>query len=297
MSIHSLPSDADLERLLEEIEIAQYEDFFGALPPEVGERLGMEIHRDRGALRLTAAGYDHPMFNRVMGIGLDPENAAAGMEAVLARAAAHYDAVGVRRWMLQLLPHVEPEEFHETARRLGVIRLRGWAKHLGSTDREATARSELRVVHLGGEGSEGERSDAALADTWAEILVQNFGFPPPFVPWLRALHGRQRWRLYLALDEETPVATGALYLSETDAGLIGQLTFGSTLPEHRRRGAQSALVARRLEDARAAGARWVVSETDEERPERPNPSTRNLVRLGLPVTYVRANWGPPKPEG
>jgi len=56
-------------------------------------------------------------------------------------------------------------------------------------------------------------------------------------------------------------------------------------------------VARRVADARTAGAPWVVCETDEERPERPNPSTRNLVRLGVPVAYVRANWGPPKPEG
>ena len=27
-------------------------------------------------------------------------------------------------------------------------------------------------------------------------------------------------------------------------------------------------------------------------PDRPNPSARNVVRLGLPVVYVRANWGP-----
>ena len=33
--------------------------------------------------------------------------------------------------------------------------------------------------------------------------------------------------------------------------------------------------------------------TDEELPEKSNPSYRNVVRLGLPVRYVRANWGPP----
>jgi GNAT superfamily N-acetyltransferase len=292
----SLPSGTDLERLLEGVEISQYEDFYQALPPEVREERGIEIRRERRTLRLTAAGYDHPMFNRIMGIGLDPESGADGPEAVLARAAEHYAAAGIRRWMIQVLPHVEPEGFAETAGRHGIIRLRGWAKHLGSTDRENRARSGLRIVRIGADAPAGEGGESSRVDAWAEILVQNFGFPDPFLAWVRALRTRERWHLYLALDGDTPVATGALFLSESDAGPIGQLTFGSTLPEYRGRGAQSALVARRVEDARDAGARWVVSETDEELPDRPNPSTRNLVRLGLPVAYVRANWGPPKPE-
>ena len=297
MSLRPLPSGADLERLLETIEMTQYEDFFQALPGDAGERLGSELHREGSTLRLTAAGYDHPMFNRVMGVGLDPGSAAEGPETVLDRAAAHYEAAGVRRWMLQLLPHVEPEGFEEAAGRRGIVRLRGWAKHLGRTDQEISRRSELRIVRLDPEDAARKGSKARLADAWAEILMRNFDFPPPFRGWLRALHGRERWRLYLALDGDTPVATGALFLSESDAGLIGQLTFGSTLPDHRGQGAQSSMIARRIEDARDAGARWIVSETDEELPERPNPSTRNLVRLGLPVIYVRANWGPPKPEG
>lgn len=40
---------------------------------------------------------------------------------------------------------------------------------------------------------------------------------------------------------------------------------------------------------------WIVTETDEELPDRPNPSYHNMLRLGLPVRYVRANLGPPKP--
>jgi len=296
MSPEPLPRGADLERLLEGIEIAQYEDFFAALPPDVADELGIGLDREAGILRLTASGYDHPMFNRVMGVGLDPEDPGEGPGATLTRATAHYRAAGVRRWMLQLLPHVEPSEFAEEAARRGVVRLRGWAKHLGPAEPETRPGSDLRVVRLDAEVGKGPGSDPGLADAWAEIGVRNFGFPAPFVRWLRALHGRNRWHLYLALDGETPAATGALFLSESDAGVIGQLTFAGTLPEYRRRGAQSALIARRVEDARAAGARWIVSETDEELPDRPNPSTRNLIRLGFPVAYVRANWGPPKPE-
>ena len=64
MSPDSLPSGADLERILEAAELAQYEDFF---------------------------------------------------QALLDRADAHYEGAGVRRWMLQLLPHVEPDGFVEVA--------------------------------------------------------------------------------------------------------------------------------------------------------------------------------------
>ena len=296
MSLQTLPSGADLERRLEVVEMGQYEDFFRALPADVEERLGIELHREEGMLRLTASGYDHPRFNRIMGVGVHPDRSGQGLDAMLGRAGTHYEAAGVRRWMLQVLPHVEPDGFQEAASRHGVVRLRGWAKHVGPARTEVPVRSELRVVRLDAEGSEGRGGQPELIEAWSELAVRNFGFPPLFRGWLRALHGRERWHLYLALDGETPVATGALYLSESDAGLIGQLTFAGTLPEHRRRGAQTALVARRVADARAAGARWIVSETDEELPDRPNPSTRNLVRLGFPVAYVRANWGPPKPE-
>ena len=296
MSPESRPSGADLERTLEAAEMAQYEDFFQALPSDVKEELGLDVHREGRVLRLTASGYDHPMFNRVMGVGLDPERAAEAPEAVLDRAAAHYEGAGVPRWMVQLLPHVEPDGFAGVAGSRGVIRLRGWAKHLGSSRQAVPARSELRVVRLDPGVSVGGQSDSRLAEAWADLLVRNIGFPAPFAGWLRALYGRERWHLYLALHGDVPVATGGMYLSESDLGPIGQLTFASTLPEHRRRGAQSALVARRVHDARAAGARWIVAETDEERPDRPNPSTRNLERLGFPVAYVRANWGPPKPE-
>jgi ribosomal protein S18 acetylase RimI-like enzyme len=301
MPLEPLPHGAELERLLEVVEIAQYEDFFKALPTDLGDELGIGMRREGGILSITASGYDHPMFNRVMGVGLGPEGtgegAPEGAEAILARAAAHYRAAGVRRWMLQLLPHVEPDGLAQAAARHGVVRLRGWAKHLGSPQLENLPRSDLRVERLDSDTWAKTRNENSLADVWAEIGVENFGFPAAFVHWLRALHGRTQWHLYLALDGETPVATGALFLSQSEVGLIGQLTFAGTLPEYRRRGAQSALIARRVKDARAAGARWIVCETDEELPDRPNPSTRNLIRLGFPVAFVRANWGPPKPDG
>lgn len=290
----TLPTGPSLERLLESVEAKLYEDLFDAVPPALATRAGVGLHRYGGALYLTAGGHDHPMFNRVMGVdpGHGPADAAA--EAALHRAAEHYRKAGVRRWMVQILPHVESEAFREAAGERGVIRLRGWAKHLGPARADISAETDLRIVGVDRDlaGGEGER----LSEAWTRIVVENFGLPPGFAPWLRALAGRDGWRLYLAVDGDTPVATGALYLSDVGGERFASLNFGSTLPDHRGRGAQSTLIARRVADARALGARWIATETDEELPDKPNPSYRNLKRFGFPVVYVRANWGPPKPR-
>ena len=64
----------------------------------------------------------------------------------------------------------------------------------------------------------------------------------------------------------------------------------ATRPSHRRRGAQGALLARRIRDAADLGCRWLVTETGEDLPERPNPSFRNMLRTGFELAYQRANY-------
>lgn len=288
-----LPAGAELECLLERVECVQYEDFFGAVPPRIARDRGVEVHRDAAGLRLTTREFDHPMFNRTLCVGLEPE--APGPEEALRRAKAHYAGAGVRRWMLQVLPHVETEAFRELAGAEGVTPLRGWRKHLGPSRGDIAAGTDLQVVRIGTPAAGGEGRAPTMAGAWAGIVVENFGLPGWFSPWLEGLIDRPGWRLYLALWDGRPVATGALFVGRGPASRFGQLTFAATDAAHRGRGAQSALVARRVADARELGVPWIVSETDEPMPGQANPSSRNLERLGFPGVYVRANWGPPKP--
>ena len=83
-----------------------------------------------------------------------------------------------------------------------------------------------------------------------------------------------------------PIAGAALYQHEGVADLWG----AATIPEYRGRGAQGALMVRRINDAAAVGCRWLVSETVEETAENPNPSYHNMLRLGFEIAYLRPNY-------
>jgi GNAT superfamily N-acetyltransferase len=68
------------------------------------------------------------------------------------------------------------------------------------------------------------------------------------------------------------------------------LGFGATLPAYRRHGAQNALLARRLGEAAARGARTAVTETGERLPDKPSDSYRNILRAGFHERYLRHNY-------
>jgi GNAT superfamily N-acetyltransferase len=277
MSMETLPEGAELERTLEAIEQKMYEDFYSVVPEALARARGITISRDGSAVRMTASGIDHPFFNRVMGLGLD----APVDQASIAAHVEHYRTHGVTRFMLQILPHVETPALREDMASFGFERLRGWAKHVGEAGWLREAPTDLRIEEIGPD----------RAEVWAALCARGFTFPEELEPWLAAIPGLTGWHPYLAFSGTEPVACAAFFRH----GPYAELNFGATASEYRGRGGQSGLVARRIADAAAQGCRWILSETDEELPDRPNPSYHNLVRLGLPVRYVRANWGPPKP--
>lgn len=94
------------------------------------------------------------------------------------------------------------------------------------------------------------------------------------------------WRCFVAFDRDAPAATGALFVT----GSVAWLGAAGTLPEFRRRGAQGALLAARIEAGIAAGCETVVTETGEPIDGKPGNSYRNLVRAGFEPLYVRQNY-------
>ena len=64
----------------------------------------------------------------------------------------------------------------------------------------------------------------------------------------------------------------------------------ASLPEVYNRGGQSALLGRRIRDARELGCTRLVVETAEGTRGKPSPSFQSMRSIGLEVAYVRPNY-------
>ena len=124
----------------------------------------------------------------------------------------------------------------------------------------------------------------ATGDDVVPIVGAVFGVPE-LATMLATLPGRDGWHWFAAYDGEAPVACGALYVDD-GAGWLG---VGGTLPEHRGKGAQSAILAARIARARELGVDVLATETGVRKDDGPNTSYDNILRAGFSEAYVRPN--------
>jgi GNAT superfamily N-acetyltransferase len=89
------------------------------------------------------------------------------------------------------------------------------------------------------------------------------------------------FRLYLAWVDGQPAGVASLFVRDG----IGYLSGTSTLAPFRGRGAQSAMIARRLRDASHLGCELVAAQASFG-----SVSQRNLERTGLRLAYQKAWW-------
>ena len=266
-----MTAELSARRLAELVEFAEadaYEDLFRYAPPD----LGLSAMRSGGAVLLIAPSLPVVIFNRVIGLGLREPATEATVDQILTR----YRAAGSATFAVQLSPSAAPSDLPAWLQARGLPLRDKWAKAYRALPRDVAIQTDLRVERIG----------QAHATAFAEISCTAFGMPAMMQPWLTAGVGQPGWAHYLAFDGEMPVAGGALFVKDE----VGWLGIASTLPAHRRRGAQGALMARRIRDAAELGCRWVVTETGEDTPEHPNPSYHNMLRTGFVLAYQRPNY-------
>jgi GNAT superfamily N-acetyltransferase len=159
---------------------------------------------------------------------------------------------------------------------------RTWAKFIRGAEPFA-ARTDLLVREIG----------LDHADAFGEVTTKGFGMPPFVAPWLAALVGRPRWRCFLAFDGDAPVGAGAAYIDKPAAWL----GIGATLPSHRGRGAQGAILAARIDAAVRDGCTVLTTETGIPHDSEAGPSFKNIQRAGFRVAYARPNLRRAAPAG
>ncbi len=246
---------------LELVEAAAVADAFGADAVRLGD-----------AVCAVAPRLEEVTINRVIGLGVSEP----ASDAVLDRIADVYGSV---RHSIALAPGARPAGVAAMLRERGYEPAHAWVKFARTAAEPPAPATDLRIERIG----------ADRAEDFTAVLAAGFEIPQSVTAMLSHLPGRPGWSWYLAHDGHVPVACGALFVR----GRHGWLGQAATLPEHRRRGAQSALIATRIGAARAAGAEVVVTETGEIVDDRPTISYRNILRAGFEPAYLRPNYVSP----
>jgi hypothetical protein len=267
----SSPSAAHIEL----IEAEAWAELQLNLPREFRTRFGISVQRRGGGVLLLANKSPTLPINRVIGLGL----AAPLRESELDDVIAEYSAAGVERFIVQWSPAAEPANapdwflsrgFTQLSRRIAKVYRRA------SNANPLAVDQQLTVVEIG----------LTDAETFERVVAAPLGVPEGLGAGIRSTIGLSGWRYYLVLDGDRPIAGAALYVRER----LAWFGLGATIESDRRRGAQSALLSRRLHDAFAAGCEWVSADTLAETLEHPSQSYRNMRRAGFALLYERPNF-------
>ncbi len=213
---------------------------------------------------------ESPMLNRVVGLGIESPATEAGVDEVLA-------AIGVGvSFYVAVAPGARPAELPEWLRARGLEPGWGWMCFRRDVTPAPAAHTDLRVVEV---------NTHAGADAFARVVRVSYELPEALEPRLARLPD-VGWRCWVAYDRDEPAGAGALYAAEG----VAYLGYAGTLPAHRGKGAQNALLAARIRHAPALGCDLVLTETGERSGDRPSNSYRNILRAGFTEHAVTANW-------
>jgi GNAT superfamily N-acetyltransferase len=251
-------------------EMAAFADSWRAAPLQVAEREGIALLEGEAVTALSVRSLpESRVHNHAYGVG-----GVADVE----RVDTFYRERG-SPYVLSTAPGAALDPVLEVR---GYTRGYAWmkfARDLAPLGAETT----LRVAEIG--------EDAA--GVFGEVVAAAFGLPDWTADWIARLPGRRRWVCFLSYADRRPAGAGALFV----AGEVGWLGLGATLPEFRGRGGQSALLAARIDAARARGCTVLTTETGVRVEGRAAGSYRNILRAGFVEARARDNWVPPAPTG
>ena len=268
---------------LELAEIEALTDLYNSASPEVVAASGLSVRQVGDATLIAVSRIDVLALNRLIGLGLG----SSPSDGALAEALKAMEQTGSPRCFVPVAPTAASDGLGPRLERLGLRHYNNWMRLRRTLD-DLPRRTDSSATSL-----EVKRIASAHADVFGRLVATAFDFPPAIAPLPSQTIGRPRWHHYLAFEGDTPIASGAMYI----AGSAAWFSFAATDAAYRKRGAQQALIVRRLHDAAEAGCKWVSVETAEDTVTRDAPSFRNLRRLGFEVAYKRPNylWVKPAP--
>jgi GNAT superfamily N-acetyltransferase len=263
-------TDAALAERVERAEAADWTSLVEALAAMPGNPYGAEVGRFGNAVALAVPGMPlRSLPNRIMLAG-------PGDEGEVEQAAAFLKERGMRV-RIDVSPHAQNGKFLQGLAGQG-YRCTGFQVALyGEPDRIRNA-SPAPGVEVGPVKTEEDVDWLAWMYPFVFELVGGH-----WRQWMgdemRLLVRHPQWRTYIARVDGQRVAAAQLRID----GGVGSLWMAGTLPEFRGRGAQGALVARRVADAAAAGCDLICTQTGVG-----TVSQCNMERAGLRIAYTKA---------
>jgi ribosomal protein S18 acetylase RimI-like enzyme len=264
-----IPSLRMVRRTLE-CEMAYTMSRMGVLERIPGNPVGVAFrHLEGGAVALMARHIPYAGFNSVVGL-------RAGHEQQIEPLIAWYRGQGVEAQFETVPGYYDPALGRELVR-LGYFQSGFHTSLVCDPDLALPAAAQgVAVERVADAAALEEFLDAYIA---GRALLDGPGFKVNVRPWLQ----EPGWQLYLGRSQGRPAAAAILYLHDK----LGYCADATTNPAFRGRGLQTALLARRIADARAAGVDFLCSGA-----EFLSQSHRNMERVGMRVQFVRALWTP-----
>jgi hypothetical protein len=258
--------DAQLRTVMERVdrvERASFVSLYESAPPE----LKAGLYAEGPVLAAWLGAYDDPGFSFIFDVWLadDPDATLDRMMRVIERGGARVMSLDTHPdqpsaygpgWIVsrgfepafdEQIWWRELEGFEAPPLPEGVV-----IERAAEIDRETFA-------HVLNEGFDDE-SDAALGQAFAAVI------------------GKAGWIHYLAYVDGEPGSASALFIADG----VADCFVASTRPEARRRGAQTALINRRMADGLAAGCDIATAQSVTD-----NASPRNFERRGFKPLYRR----------
>jgi GNAT superfamily N-acetyltransferase len=260
---------------MEQIEMEAWSDCYDAAPTSFASAFDLSTQRLGNIGLFALRKSSRTLFNRSLGIGVGQCIDDDTLESATTWLRDHCGPT----WAIPLAVGAQPADLANLLAERGLTLAKpGIAKFRRTATEPAAAVEcafEVRLV------------TAANAAEFGITVRQAFEMDEGFEHWFGALCGRPDWYTYIAYHASTPVGVGAMFIKDGKAWF----GMGATLAAYRGRGVQSAILARRINDAIGLGAKMLTVETYHAGPGEPaNQSHRNVLRAGFVFSYFRSQY-------
>jgi hypothetical protein len=263
------PSVSTLDRI-DNAEVASWADYFEALSAKASEA-SPKHQKIEGGLLISLPSWPGQVLNRFFG---PIKSTSEGVGSIVSSLKSFRQTSGVH---LSFQIRAADVQLGQMLVKHGLVASdHSWARFLrvpGALEQPETG-LVVRPLHLW------EATQFALA------IERVFDLPPGIRSGSAEMLRRPGWKIFGAIDGDSVVATGAMFVH---AG-CGWLGFDTTMPDYRKQGLQQAIIAARVNSAVKSGIDLLTADTEFPRPGERDSSFDNYRRAEFGIAYERLNF-------